>query len=315
MEYGELLNKLEKPKGMVPIVMDTDTYNEIDDQFALAFALAMEDKFDLQAIYAAPFQNHHADTPALGMQRSYEEILHVLDMLDRRQYEKRTFRGSDRFLQDEHTPVESDAVRDLICRAMQRPCDKPLYVVAIAVLTNIASAILLKPEIIEHIVVVWHGGVALDWPDCRSFNAGQDIAATRVVMGSGVPMVLQPGRGVIDKLLTTGPELSHWLGGRNAFCDYMIAKTEREARYFTQRKVWSRPLFDVAALAWLLDGDGYMRDRIEHMPLISYDFSYNVDHRRHLMRYVYDVDRDAVLNILFERLASFPKKNEDKPRA
>lgn len=37
MEYGELLNKLEKPKGMVPIVMDTDTYNEIDDQFALAF--------------------------------------------------------------------------------------------------------------------------------------------------------------------------------------------------------------------------------------------------------------------------------------
>ena len=309
------MHAVDRPRGIVDAVIDTDPYNEIDDQFALAFALAMEDKLDLQAIYAAPFQNHHADTPALGMRRSYEEILHVLDMLDRQRYAGQTFLGSDRFLPDESTPVESEAARDLISRAMQRPCDKPLYVVAIAALTNIASAILLAPEIIEHIVVIWHGGVALDWPDCRSFNAGQDIAATRVVMGSGVPMILQPGRGVIDKLLTTGPELAYWLGGRNAFCDYMIAKTEKEARYFNQRKVWSRPLFDVAALAWLLDDDDYMRDRIEHMPLISYDFSYNVDHRRHFARYVYDVDRDAVLNKLFERLASFPKKNEGEPRA
>ena len=311
MDHSELIKKLEKPNGVVPIVLDTDAYNEIDDQFALAFALSLREKLSVQAIYAAPFQNHHADTPALGMERSYEEIGRVLSMLGEQGYQGLVRRGSDRFLINEHTPVDSGAARDLIDRAMARPKDAPLYVIAIAALTNIASAILMEPDIIGRIVVIWHGGVSLDWPDCRSFNAGQDIAAARVVMGSGVPMVLQPGRGVVDKLLTTGPELCFWLKGRNAFCDYMIEKTEREARYFNKRSVWSRPLFDVAAPAWLLDDDDYMLDRLEHMPLISYDLSYNVDHRRHFMRYVYDVDRDAIFNTLFTRLASYPERNGD----
>lgn len=303
MDEAERLKKLEKPKNVVPMVMDTDTFNEIDDQFALAFALKLEEKLNLQAVYAAPFQNHHAEDAATGMERSYQEIHHVLEMLEKTQYSNVVFRGSDRFLADEKTPVESEAVRDLIARAMARPADEPLYVVAIAALTNIASAILLEPQIVERLVIIWHGGVTFDWPDCRSFNACQDIAATRVVMQSGVPMVIQPGRGVVDMLTTTGPELQYWLGGRNRFCDYMIEKTEQEARMVKQRKVWSRPLFDVAAVAWLLDDDTYMKDRLEHMPLLSYDASYNIDHRRHLMRYVYSVDRDAILTKLFACLA------------
>ena len=54
-------------------------------------------------------------------------------------------------------PQESDAVRDLVDKAMA-PQDDPLYVVAIGAITNVASAILLEPEIIKHIVVVWLGG-------------------------------------------------------------------------------------------------------------------------------------------------------------
>ena len=45
-------------------VLDTDTYNEIDDQFALAYALLARDVVDLQAVIAAPFSNLLAATPA-----------------------------------------------------------------------------------------------------------------------------------------------------------------------------------------------------------------------------------------------------------
>ena len=47
-----------------------------------------------------------------------------------------------------------------------------------------------------------------------AFNAKQDVAAARVLLGSGVPLVLLPGRGVVDHFSTTGPELEYWLRGK-----------------------------------------------------------------------------------------------------
>ncbi len=44
--------------GPLPrMVLDTDAYNEIDDQFALAHILLSPDRVQLEAIYAAPFHN------------------------------------------------------------------------------------------------------------------------------------------------------------------------------------------------------------------------------------------------------------------
>ncbi len=42
---------LQPPKGKVKAVLDTDTFNEIDDQFAVVYALLSPEKIDLQAIY------------------------------------------------------------------------------------------------------------------------------------------------------------------------------------------------------------------------------------------------------------------------
>jgi inosine-uridine nucleoside N-ribohydrolase len=68
------------------------------------------------------------------------------------------FRGSRGYLAAPHTPVKSDAAADLVSRAMaRREARGPLYVAALAALTNIASALLLEPEIVRRIVVVWLG--------------------------------------------------------------------------------------------------------------------------------------------------------------
>ena len=55
MTKEQYLKNLEVPKGRIDAVLDTDTYNEIDDQFAIGYMLRSEDKINLKAIYAAPF--------------------------------------------------------------------------------------------------------------------------------------------------------------------------------------------------------------------------------------------------------------------
>ena len=39
MSDEEMLRKLTIPEGRLDMVLDTDTYNEVDDQFALAYSL------------------------------------------------------------------------------------------------------------------------------------------------------------------------------------------------------------------------------------------------------------------------------------
>lgn len=303
-DYAQSIRRLEKPKGKIDVVLDSDMYNEVDDQFALAYLLQSEEKMNLKAIFAAPFYNHHSSDPKDGMEKSYEEIFRVLKMLKRESYCDSVYRGAECFLPSENEPVESEAVRKLIGMAQAYSAEKPLYVIAIAACTNIASALLLCPELKDKIFVVWLGGMGFDWHDNKSFNAGQDVAAARVLLGSGVPLVLLPGRGVMDRFSTTGPELNYWLKGKNAFCDYIVDKTAREAGICNGYKCWSRPISDVAAVAWLQD-EKFMLDRLEHSPVMEYDHLYASDQRRIFIRYVYSVDRDKLMEDLFTRISRY----------
>lgn len=304
IDTAKVIKRLEKPKGKVDVVLDTDAYNEIDDQFALAYLIQSNEKLNLKAVYAAPFYNHHSESAHDGMERSYQEIFNVYDLIGQNEYRDVTYRGATNFLVDDQTPQVSEAVTNLIERAMSYSEEKPLYVIGIAAATNLASAILIEPEIVNRIVILWLGGLSYDWHDNTSFNSGQDVAAGRVLMNSGVPLVQFPGKGVIDHFTTTGPELTYWLKGKNAFCDYMIERTADEARIMYGGKVWSRALWDVVPIAWLLEGD-FMLDRLVHSPIMQDNHYYSLDPRRHFIKYVYNVKRDNLMADLFEKISRF----------
>ena len=68
-----ILDELRKD-GVKRMILDTDTYNEIDDQFALALAMLAPDRIDLACVCAAPFHNPNSESYADGMERSYREI-------------------------------------------------------------------------------------------------------------------------------------------------------------------------------------------------------------------------------------------------
>ena len=58
---------------MIRMILDTDTYNEVDDQFALVYVLLSPEAVKVVAIHAAPFHNKNSPGPCDGMERSYQE--------------------------------------------------------------------------------------------------------------------------------------------------------------------------------------------------------------------------------------------------
>ena len=80
MTNEQRIKNLSVPKGMADVVLDTDAYNEIDDQFAITYLLKSKDKLNTKAIYAAPFLNEKSVSPKDGMEKSYDEIFKLLSL-------------------------------------------------------------------------------------------------------------------------------------------------------------------------------------------------------------------------------------------
>ena len=109
LSESKRLEMLQPPTGQVRMVLDTDTYNEIDDQFAVVHALLSPEHLNVEALYAVPFHNNRSNSAEDGMEKSYDEILRLLDFLDV-SADSFAYRGSRAFLSD----------RETLFRAMQR---------------------------------------------------------------------------------------------------------------------------------------------------------------------------------------------------
>lgn len=292
----QLMKKLTPPSGKVDMVLDTDTFNEIDDQFAVIHSLLSPDKLDVQAIYAAPFHNALSDGPEDGMEKSYREIKRILKLMNREDVP--AYAGSRAYLPEAHRYVDSEAASDLVERAMARDADDPLYVVAIGAITNIASAILMEPRITQRIVVVWLGGHALEWPDTREFNLAQDLHGSRVLFDCGVPLMLVPCNGVASHLMTTRAELAEYVKPTGPLGEYLYETFDNcRADHFG----YSRVIWDISVIAWLINPQ-WVPSRLDYSPRISEDFRWCRDSSRHLIRVANYVYRDAVFQDLFRKL-------------
>lgn len=359
-QYEKLLRL---PEGRVRCVIDTDTRNEIDDQYALAWALLSQDALQIDGIYAAPYsfsrrldelraadrarQNPAAATdeerallpkyqnqlgrldaagtdindlaqidpqsllmvdPGRGMELSYHEILLCCEKMGIDCADK-VFRGADRYLQSLDAPVESDATAHLIAQARTATPESPLYVLAVGAPTNVASALLLAPELIERIVVVWTAGYPTTVLDLEqpSFNMEQDIIASQLLFDSGVPLVYIPGFHVGAQLSLSLPEMEAWVRGKGAIGDYLHWLYTHNPHYPWQgisghfARSWI--IWDLVNIAWLLE-PGWLPSHITDAPYLSADCRW-LRHGapRHPIREVLDINRDAIFRDFFGKLA------------
>lgn len=291
-----LIQRLSLPQGNIRMVLDTDTFNEIDDQFALVWALKSAPKIKVEAVYAAPFFNRLSSGPEDGMEKSYEEITRLLEFMNISP-QGLVYKGSRGYLEHESIPRYSDAAQDIVNRAMSTDAD-PLYVVAIGAITNVASAILMEPKIIEKIVVVWLGGHALHWPDTKEFNLHQDLIASRLIFDCGVPLVHIPCAGVASHLITTLPEISAYVKGKGKVGDYLYRVFEEcHDNHFG----YSRVIWDMSTIAYLLNPQ-WVTTNYVHSPVLTDQVTWSQDMSRHFIRNATFVNRDAIFSDFFSKL-------------
>lgn len=297
MNDTERMARLLPGAGLLDVVLDTDTFNEVDDQFALCYALLSPERMRVVAIYAAPFLNERVKTPQEGMEKSYREIGRLLALLDHGQ--PPVYRGATRFMERAGHAVPSAAAEDLVRRALAHSPERPLYVIAIGAITNVAAALLAAPEIAGRMVVIWLGGHALYWPDTREFNLREDIPAARTVLDSGVPLLLVPCLGVASHMLVSVYELQACIGDANPLCDALVALV---AGYTRDPFGWAKPLWDVAAVAALMDRP-WTPGRWVRSPGIDEECCWTTgDEGRHIIRIVDRVDRNGIFRDMFEKL-------------
>jgi len=301
------------------VVIDTDAANEIDDQFALAWALLSPNQMDVVAIYATPFSFAHRrasllhapqdaapfNPPGIGMERSYDEILKVCELLGV-PGEGRVWRGSEGYLPAAGQAQHSAAVDHLIATARASAADDPLYVLALGCVTNIASALLLAPDIIDKLVVVWTSGYPSHAPHVNhSFNLEQDLAASQCLLDSGVPLVYLPGYHVGAQLRLSLAEMERYVRGRGPIGEYLC-------QLFTHNPLWSilgkdgaQPhswvIWDLINIAWMLEPD-WVPSHLVRTPVLDARRRWQPQAGRHRMREGYGVERDAIFNDFFAKL-------------
>lgn len=308
-------NRLRPPTGRVAVVIDTDAANEIDDQFALAWALGRPDRLDIRGIYATPFSFAHRravypsaapdaapfNPPEIGMERSFHEIVRVQELMGSNSAP--ALRGSAAYLSSLTQPIASPATEHLIATALAMPTDEPLYVVALGCATNVASALLIAPEIMHKIVVVWTSAFPSHAPHVnQSFNLEQDVLASQWLYDSGVPLVYLPGYHVGAQLRLSMAEVERFVQPNGAMGNYLHA-------LFADNPLWAvtgRPsseahswvIWDLINIAWLID-PAWVPSHMVATPMLQDDLRWKLRRSAHPMREAYAVQRDAIFNDFF----------------
>lgn len=348
--------RLSRPGPGARVIIDTDTANEIDDQYALAWSLLSPERMKLEGVTAEPFsfQHHREDllesveilrnggsqtqleekfiggfsgwaqrlldagrepedvkfvSPAEGAELSYFEILNIFEKCGVSSTGK-VFRGANQYLRDYGSPVESESTRFIIEQARKRD-EGPVYILAMATLTNIASAMLLAPDIIDNIVVVWTATFPSYAPFCNApgLNLVQDTLSSQLLFECGVPHVYLPGYHVGAQLKISYPEMELFVKPKGAIGEYLwhlyTHNPLHEMFAISGQKTKTWVIWDIINVAWLFDSS-YVSVHLTTSPRLNDALFWENDPARHPMAEAFDVNRDAIFEDFYRSLDRAP---------
>ncbi|MBQ7475105.1 MAG: nucleoside hydrolase [Clostridia bacterium] len=300
MDLNKILDDVRSPR-IKKVIVDSDTFNEMDDQYAIAYAIG-SDRMEVIGLNAAPFHNDRSANFEDGMEKSYDEILRVLENIERPGYCP-VYKGSRTRIEDdpEHGPVDSPAARAIIEAAHKY--DETVYILTTGACTNVSSAVMLDPSIMEKICVIWLGGHCLDFQDLGEFNLAQDYAAGQILINSGVPLILLPAcdHGT-SALVTRLPDMQGIKGDSRA-CVFFRETLPEEFNGDYYENGWERVIWDIAAPGVIAVPHGY-QFTIMAAPIFGDNYRYAFDKTRHKIIYMDKVDRDIVLADTFASIGS-----------
>ncbi len=276
-------------EAQIRLIIDSDAKNEIDDQYAITLAILAPERFAIEGFIGATFDHLRGGDDPVGA--SVSEIERVLEKAGMKGMAP-VLRGSDP-MQYQEKPSRSEGVDYVIERAMAGSPANPLWVLGLGAATDIASAFLLEPRIVDRVVAFWH--LRTHWPEkCINFNVVNDVRATRKLFQSPLSFVLgDTGTYLRASLEETEREVKPY--GE-------IGRYLHEIRYASPQFMRPKtPFVDLADIAALLDPDAGCWE-VTECPEVDWDLSYRFKGTLGSILRLYHVDRDRAFGLLYSRL-------------
>lgn len=294
-EIYERISKLNKKgdKQKVNVILDTDIYNECDDQFALSYLLKSQNKFNVEAITVAPYHHDNNISIQEGTDKSYNEIIKICNWLNF-DWTNKVFKGSTDYIENGYNE-ENDAVNKIIEIVNK---NEKTYILAIGAITNVALAINKEPKIIDKLEVVWLGGHSFLSKDNKEYNFKQDIQAVRTVFETKVKLTIIPCKNVASNLRTSIYELEHFLKGKSKLCDYLCQRFYNDGVHGIQER---RVIWDISVIAYMINKEWFETVEIS-CPNINDDTSYELTENSHKITVVSYLNVDKIYKDLFKKL-------------
>lgn len=175
------------------VVICTDIASDIDDAWALAFAMKCPE-LEIDCVLVS-----HGPTPARA--RVAAKLLSIGGCDDvpvlvgkAKSTEENAQRRWARDFVPKH-PVVADGPRALARRLMRS--DGPVTLITLGPLTDVARMLELQPQVKEHIneIIIMGGSIYRGHggsPPCAEYNILSNVKAAQTVFSSGLPIVLVP---------------------------------------------------------------------------------------------------------------------------
>jgi purine nucleosidase len=286
-------------QNRIPVILDTDANNELDDQHAIAYLIYNNDIFDIRGITTNRTWN---GGPVEEHTKEARRIVHLCDAEDRIPVISGT-NGNYMTLKDSLDNPDYDgkqAVDFIVEQAHRIAKGEKLFLIPVGKLTNIALALKKDPAITEKVKVVWLGS---NWPHPGEYNMVNDTSAVNPVISSGVEMWVCTVAGGTMEVKTTTTEIINHLKGKGMMVEPIEGRHGGEfdqlgdylANLWENVEQETRSLFDMAAVATVKNPQ-WAEDTVVCGPRLVNGEWTTIDTRKDSVVFFRDYDVDGVMD-------------------
>ncbi|MEC0177090.1 nucleoside hydrolase [Paenibacillus favisporus] len=284
----------------IRVIVNSDAKNEADDQYAIVHSL-LTPQFVIKGLIGAHFGEARSNTSMLDSVKEIKLLLDIMGLSG----EYSVFRGAEHAMQDERTPAISEGA-ELIVREAMSEDQRPLFVIFLGAITDLASAYLMNPAIADRLTAIWIGGGS--WPDGETeFNLSNDIHAANVVFSSPIPLWQVP-RNVYSKMRVSLAELKRRVEPSGDIGRYLYRQLVETNELWASNPYWPKgemwTLGDSPAVGLLLHDQPYDFDW-KPAPRVSSDMTYIHHQTERRIRVYRDIDVRFILEDMYAKLELF----------
>lgn len=296
------------------VILDNDLCGDPDGLFALAHQVLCESS-NLRGIIGAHLGAAHGGM-VQGSQAdaSVDKALELLSVMGLEGRFK-VVPGAAEMMDRPDEPKDSEGARLIIEEARACTPERPLYVLMGGPLTDVASALLLAPEIAPNIIVVWIGGQEYPFGHQQpwggisevEYNLNLSIAAARHVFNDSDVRIWQVPRDAYRSCLYSFSSLERWIAPLGATGKYLSDNLAAWRRFGGTTEVYvlgDSPLVLLSSMQTFFEPDTASCEFVETAaPYITEDGRYDFSQSGRMIRVYTRLDTALMFKDMEDKLA------------